>query len=71
MGIFGAPSTPKPPAVPPAPPPPQPVADPLWYKSYQDQAKMKRGFSSTIMTGGQGYQAYSDMGNTLKPVLGQ
>ena len=71
MGIFGgAPSTPKPPAIPPSPPPPQPVADPLWYKSYQDQTKMKRGFSSTILTGGQGFTAYADNSNAPKTALG-
>lgn len=51
MGLF---NPPKPPQTPPPPGPPQQVADPLWYKSYQSQAMMARGFGSTILTGGDG-----------------
>jgi hypothetical protein len=60
-------------AKPPAPPPPPPVPTQGTAQKQEDQAqldmarRMARGFTSTMLTGGQGVD---DSGNTSKVLLG-
>lgn len=69
MGFGGGVSTPRPSPPPPPLPPPQQVADPAVFREFQRNTAKKRGYASTVLTGGMGLVGQADQ-QFAAPTLG-